>query len=210
MALTNLPRSPNFFRKQPLDLMLNGSNSERGAIAQSVRAQSVRAELLAVMPRLLRFARVLCRPPLDAEDLLQMTCERALSRHAQFLAGTRFDHWSFSIMHSIWKNELRRLGTERKASDAMPPLAHDDGERQVIGKIWLSDVLSALKRLPEDQAAAMTLVNIDGLSYAQAADVLGIPQGTLESRIARGRVALGRLLEEGGHAQSRRGGARDR
>jgi RNA polymerase sigma-70 factor (ECF subfamily) len=160
-------------------------------------AEPVRRELIGMAPRLLRFARVLCRPPLDAEDLLQMTCERILSRSSQFIPGTRFDSWSMTVMHSIWKNELRRLGTERAAAVAMPLPDNEDGERRAMGKIWLSDVLSALTRLPMEQAEAMTLVNIEGLSYADAAEVLGIPQGTLESRIARGRVALGRLLDDG-------------
>jgi RNA polymerase sigma-70 factor (ECF subfamily) len=160
-------------------------------------SNAVRRDLIAAMPRLLRFARVICRPPLDPEDLLQMTCERALSRCDQFKPGTRFDSWTFAIMHSIWKNEVRRLGVEQAASAQFPAGISEDGEKRAIGTIFLADVLSAMKQLPLEQAAAMTLVNIDGLSYADAAAVLGVPQGTLESRIARGRVALGRVLDEG-------------
>jgi RNA polymerase sigma-70 factor (ECF subfamily) len=98
-------------------------------------------------------------------------------------------------MSSIWKNELRRLGLEREAADGMLPADNFDGERAIVGKILLTDVLKAMKRLPTAQAAAITLVNIEGLSYKDAAAVLEIPQGTLESRIVRGRIALGRLLE---------------
>jgi RNA polymerase sigma-70 factor, ECF subfamily len=158
----------------------------------------VRRRLIEMLPRLLRFARVLCRPPLEPDDLLQATCERALSRGAQFIEGTRFDSWTFAIMHSIWKNDLRRRALDVRAMDAVAHSAAPmvDGERSALGKIFLGDVLSALKRLPEDQAVVIMLVHIEGLSYASAADTLSIPIGTLESRIARGRIALGRLLDE--------------
>lgn len=109
------------------------------------------------------------------------------------------DSWLFSIMHSIWKNQLRRKNTERRAALELSE-GHNstDGERTALGKIVLSEVLSYMQELPSDQAAAITLVNLEGLSYREAAEVLGIPQGTLESRIARGRISLGRLLEAGG------------
>jgi RNA polymerase sigma-70 factor, ECF subfamily len=158
----------------------------------------VRQRLIAMLPRLQRFARVLCRPPLEPDDLLQTTCERALSRSEQFTDGTRFDSWTFSIMHSIWKNDLRRRALDVRTKDAW---GHDtttsvDGERLALGKIHLGEVLSALQRLPEDQAAVIVLVSLEGLSYAAAAEALTIPIGTLESRMARGRIALGRLLDE--------------
>jgi RNA polymerase sigma-70 factor, ECF subfamily len=158
----------------------------------------VQHRLIEMLPRLQRFARVLCRPPLEPDDLLQTTCERALSRRAQFVEGTRFDSWTFSIMHSIWKNDLRRRALDGRTmtvatQDAVTLV---DGERAALGKIYLSEVLSALQRLPEDQAAVIMLVSIEGLSYAAAADALSIPIGTLESRMARGRIALGRLLDE--------------
>jgi RNA polymerase sigma-70 factor (ECF subfamily) len=169
-------------------------------------AVAFRRELILAMPRLNRFARMLCRPPLEPDDLMQATCERALSRREQFVAGTRLDSWLFAIMHSLWKNNLRRLGVERTARASMADAPDSvDGERIAMGKIAVADVLTCLNALPPDQAAAITLVNLDGLSYAAAAAVLDIPIGTLESRIARGRIALGRLLagEASAAAQTR-------
>jgi RNA polymerase sigma-70 factor, ECF subfamily len=166
-------------------------------IASATTVLGIRQGLIDALPRLHRFARMLCRPPLEPDDLIQATCERALSRQDQFAPDTRLDSWLFAIMHSIWKNDLRRLGTERASSThSVSSPASVDGESVAIGKIFLAEVLSHLSRLPPDQAAAITLVNLDGLTYAAAADVLGIPQGTLESRIARGRIALGRLLDD--------------
>ena len=161
-----------------------------------------RESLIRELSKLRRFALALCRPPLEPDDLVQATCVRALSRSTQFTPDSRLDSWLFRIMHSIWKNQLRRAATER---DAAPFLSQEtnvtDGERMALGKIALSEVLSAMKELPAEQAAAITLVNLNELSYREAAAVLEIPQGTLESRIARGRVALGRLLE--GHAEQK-------
>ncbi len=157
-----------------------------------------RRDLVARLVSLRRFAMTLCRHPSDSEDLVQATCERALSRWHQYAPDTRLDSWLFSIMHSIWKNEQRRTGNQRRAYGVLASdTRYFDGEQAAIGKIELSEVLSGLNAISIDQAAALILVAIDGLTYREAADVLGIAQGTLESRIARGRIALGRLMEDG-------------
>ena len=158
--------------------------------------RSVSAGLIVALPRLERFALVLCRPPLEPEELIQATCERALQKQSQFAAGTNLNAWLFSVMHSIWKNNLRQLSTER-SNLALATVGSDsvDGERIAVDKIAVSEVLTALRALSPEHAAALNLVYLDGLSYEAAAAVLEIPRGTLESRIARGRVALGRVLE---------------
>lgn len=106
------------------------------------------------------------------------------------------ESWLFSIMHSIWKNDLRHASVQDRAQIHLQAEDNNiDGERITVGKIFLSQVLLKLKELPSEQAAALTLVCLEGLSYRAASEILGIPQGTLESRIARGRIALGRALE---------------
>lgn len=155
-----------------------------------------RNALAELLPRLWRFAVMLTRDRDDADDLLQSACERALSRHHQFRPGTRLDSWMYSIIHSIWKNDIRRENTRRDIMARMPEMPNAvDGERVVSGKIFLSEVLSLLERLPEQQAATVLLVYVDGLSYDEAATVLDIPVGTVMSRLARARLALGRLLD---------------
>ncbi len=74
-----------------------------------------RDDLTALLPRLWRYAMVRCRNPDKANDLVQATCERALSRSHQFQAGTRLDAWTITIMQSIWKNDLRRDSIRRGA-----------------------------------------------------------------------------------------------
>lgn len=159
---------------------------------------SFRKQLVEQLPALTRFAWSLCRGDRSADDLVQATCERSLTRWTQFEPDTKMESWLFSIMHSIWKNELRHAGVQERARahlEAEP--GNVDGERIGVGKIYFSQVLSKLNALPSEQAAALTLVCLEGQSYRDASQILNIPQGTLESRIARGRIALGRALEAG-------------
>jgi RNA polymerase sigma-70 factor (ECF subfamily) len=153
--------------------------------------------LVAALPAVRRFAIRLSASMTEAEDLVQMTCERALGRWQQFTPGTRLESWLFSIMHSIWKNQLRRNAKGREVLlEVAAGARNTDGVRIAEGKIYLAQVLSALERLPENQSAAVFLVHLEGTSYREAAEILGIPQGTLESRLARARIALGRALDE--------------
>ena len=169
---------------------------EAKALEPSRPNDEFRLGLIECLPALKRFSMILCRDQPACDDLVQATCERALARWQQFQLDTRLQSWLFSIMHSIRKNKLRRNRNQRNAYDKLRyQTPYTDGERDVFGKIELSEVLSALKDMPPDQAAAITLVSLDGLSYREAADILDIPQGTLESRIARGRIALGKQLE---------------
>ena len=145
-----------------------------------------------------RFAHSLCRTSVFADDLVQATCERALTRSPQYEPGTRMESWLFSIMISIWKNDLRSRATEARAFSVIYNEADTiSADHTAIGKIFLSEVFTAMKELTPDQAAAITLTSIEGFSYRQAAEILEIPQGTLESRIGRGRISLGRLLDNG-------------
>lgn len=158
-------------------------------------SQDFRDGLAELLPRMWRFAVMLTRNRERADDLLQSACERALSRHRQYRPGTRMDSWMYSIVHSIWKNDIRRENSRRDLLAQMPDTAQAvDGERIATGKIFLSEVLSLVETLPEQQASALLLVYVDGLSYDEAASVLDIPVGTLMSRLARARLALGRAL----------------
>ena len=159
-------------------------------------SQEFRDTLAELLPRLWRFSVMLTRNRDRADDLLQSACERALSRHGQFRPGTRMDSWLYSIIHSIWKNDIRRDSTRRDILARMPEEdGAVDGERVATGKIFLSEVLSLMETLPEQQSSAMLLVYVDGLSYDEAASVLDVPVGTVMSRLARARLALGRALD---------------
>jgi RNA polymerase sigma-70 factor (ECF subfamily) len=155
-------------------------------------------QLIAVLPRLRRFAAGLTRSASDADDLVQAACERALAREHQFQEGTRFDSWMFRIVQTIWIDQLRARETRKEGVEiAEERLGSDEPVRRVEARLALSEVRQAVSQLPPDQRITLMLVTVEGLSYKQAADVTGVPVGTIMSRLARARIALQQLLEAG-------------
>jgi RNA polymerase sigma-70 factor (ECF subfamily) len=160
---------------------------------------SVSDQLIAVLPRLRRFARGLTGSAVEADDLVQAACERALSRAHQFQEGTRFDSWMFRIVQTIWIDHLRSRDIRREeAEDAGANVGTDEPGRLVEARLALNEVRIALKGLPPEQRAALLLVTVDGLSYKEAAEVAEVPVGTIMSRLARARIALQAKLDVGG------------
>jgi RNA polymerase sigma-70 factor (ECF subfamily) len=164
-------------------------------------------QLVAVLPRLRRFARGLTGSVVDADDLVQAACERALTRQHQFQEGTRFDSWMFRIVQTIWIDQIRSREV-RKESEEVPEdrLGSDMPVRRIEARLGLDEVRRAVGRLPPEQRTVLMLVTVDGLSYKEAAQVIGVPVGTVMSRLARARVAL-QLHLAAGHGTN--GGARD-
>jgi RNA polymerase sigma factor (sigma-70 family) len=149
-------------------------------------------QIVELLPRLRRLARVLARAPADADDLVQLTVERALTRHDQWRPGTRLDSWMFRMMKNAWIDETRArarrggLFAPEEAGEAVGA----DGAAAMEARLAAREVESAMARLPKDQRIAVALVLVEGLSYQEAAQVLEIPAGTLTSRLVRGRAAL--------------------
>jgi RNA polymerase sigma-70 factor, ECF subfamily len=165
---------------------------------------SVSDQLIAVLPRLRRFARGLTGSAVEADDLVQAACERALSRAHQFQEGTRFDSWMFRIVQTIWIDQLRSRDIRREeAEEEGVHVGTDEPGRRAEARLALQEVRSALKRLPPEQRAALLLVTVDGLSYKEAAEVADVPVGTIMSRLARARVALQASLDAGGGLRRR-------
>ena len=156
-------------------------------------------QLIAVLPRLRRFARGLTGSPVEADDLVQAACERALARQHQFEEGTRFDSWMFRIVQTIWIDQVRARTVRKVETDvAEERIGSDEPVRRVEARLALDEVRRAVDRLPPDQRAALLLVTVDGLSYKEAAEVVQVPVGTIMSRLARARLALQQQLEAGG------------
>jgi RNA polymerase sigma-70 factor, ECF subfamily len=155
-------------------------------------------QLIAMLPRLRRFARGLAGSVVDADDLVQAACERALARRHQFQEGTRFDSWMFRIVQTIWIDQIRARNVRREDGElGGGRLASDEPVRRVEARLSLDDVRRAVVCLPTEQRAALLLVAVDGLSYREAAAVAGVPIGTIMSRLARARAALQARLEAG-------------
>ena len=166
-------------------------------MSQSV--EQIRDQLVAVLPRLRRFARALSRNPHDADDLVQVAVERALLHLDQLRPGTRLDSWMFGIIRNAWIDETR---SRRRRDRVIAPeeLGEHVADAASETHIQRLSLAAALERLPEEQRLAVALVLVEGLSYKEAAAVLEVPIGTVTSRLARGREALETLLggREGG------------
>lgn len=154
-------------------------------------------EILALLPRLRRFARSLARNDPDADDLCQLAIERALKARDQWREGTRLDSWMYRIMRNIWIDEARararRAQTFAPEEDGID--VGDDGHEVIERNVAVNEVDRAMARLPDEQREVIALVLVEGLAYKEAADILDIPMGTLTSRLVRGRQALLQMLE---------------
>ncbi len=152
--------------------------------------------MLALLPRLRRFAIGLSGNPSDGDDLCQMTIERALANRTRWADGTRLDSWMYRIMRNIWIDEGRKTTRSRQtfvAEDVGIGLVAEGAQEAVVG---LAEVDRAMQLLPEAQREAVLLVMVEGYSYKEAADIVGCPVGTLNSRLVRGRDALMAMLGE--------------
>ena len=161
-------------------------------------SNSFENELGELLPRLRRFAHGLSRSSADADDLTQMTIERALRAKAQWQPGTRLDSWLYKIMRNLWIDTVRVRGrkerVEAPAEDAAT-IGHDPRDGIEAG-IDLRRVMAAMDRLPDEQREVVALILIEGFGYREAAELLGLPIGTVSSRLVRGRTALLALVGE--------------
>jgi len=152
------------------------------------------AAILAEIPRLRRYARAMLGDRAAADDLVQDTLERAWSRLHQWRAGSDMRAWLFGIMHNLRVDQLRRprLATQSlDADDWTVPARPTQNDA-----LELRDLESALGQLPDEQREVLVLLALEELSYADIAAALGIPVGTVMSRLSRGRERL-RLIMDG-------------
>jgi RNA polymerase sigma-70 factor, ECF subfamily len=151
----------------------------------------VRHELVHLLPRLRRFALVLTRSADLADELVQASLVRALERLDQCSSETHLDRWLFRILKTVWINTrrssiLRRTEPMENHRDALV----SDGVREMETKITLSEVRASFERLTSEQREVILLVCVEGYTYSAAAELLGVPVGTVMSRLSRARAAL--------------------
>jgi RNA polymerase sigma-70 factor (ECF subfamily) len=172
-------------------------------LAQAIRArtqpvnQAFTDEVLASLTSLRAFAISLTRDAGQAEDLVQETVLRAISKHEQFVAGTNLQAWLFTILRNQFFSEHRKSMREVEDGDgsyAASMIALPDQE----DRIMIHDLEAALHKLPEGQREALLLVGADGLSYEEAAQVLGCAVGTVKSRVNRARCCLAEMMRLAG------------
>lgn len=159
--------------------------------------QDLRAQMIAHLPRLRSFARGLCGQHALADDLVQITVEKALRNLDRFDPGTRMDSWLFRILRNSFIDHVRaRRETDSLDADDAAPLIGQDGREITETRLHLADVRRAIARLPEEQRVVLMLVCVEGMRYREAALALDLPQGTVMSRLARARMALAQMLQD--------------
>lgn len=151
--------------------------------------------LLALLPRLGRFARSLAGDVAGADDLVQATLERALRRWDTRREDDALQAWLFSILYRQFIDERRRAARWQRVVALFGPqqaATSPSAERVHEGRA----LLSAFAQLPAEQRALLMLITVEGFSYSEAADALGLPIGTVMSRLSRARERL-RAMDEG-------------
>lgn len=160
-----------------------------------------RQQLLGAVPRLRRYARSLVHEGAMADDLVQSTLERALSHWHQFDQQRDMLVWLLSIAHNAHQDMRRKQARMLVVDPAQLQAAQDSlgGEAGVDVGLRL-DLLAALARLSPQQREPLLLVCLEQLSYAEVAEVMHIPVGTVMSRVSRARAAMREHLEGHGKA----------
>jgi RNA polymerase sigma-70 factor (ECF subfamily) len=161
------------------------------------------AELEAVVPRLRRYARALTGTREAADDLTQDVLERAWQKRALWQPGTDLRAWMFTIMHNVFVNGTRKgrptVSLDDLAVEDNRPAAGTSVETGIV----LRELARSLLLLSEEQREVLLLVGLEQFSYAEASEMLGVPIGTVMSRLSRARERLRLLLEAGGAGAER-------
>src|SRR3569623_1832905 len=148
-------------------------------------------DLIEHLPRLRRYARALTGDVARADDLVQDTLERALARLDLWQPGSDLRAWLFTLMHNLFVNQLRTRRPQDTALDEALEIPVSGGQMEALAA---RDMHAALVRLPDEQREVILLVGLEQFSYAEAAQVLGVPVGTIMSRLARARERMRHML----------------
>jgi len=152
-----------------------------------------RSLVIEQLPGLRRYARALTGDAWAADDLVQDTLERACAKWQLWLAGSDLRAWLFTLMHNLYLNQRRVVQPTTGATpidDIQSELPAIEGDKDAA-----LDLVRCLQKLPDDQRAVLLLVALEDMSYGEAAKVLGIPIGTVMSRLSRARSRLRELMD---------------
>jgi len=150
-----------------------------------------RPDLIEHLPRLRRYARALTGDANRADDLVQDTLERALAKLDLWQPGSDLRAWLFTLMHNLFVNQIR---TKRPQETVMEEALDEPVSGGQMEALAARDIHAALARLPEEQREVLLLVGLEQFGYAEAAQVLGVPTGTVMSRLSRARERMRQML----------------
>jgi RNA polymerase sigma-70 factor (ECF subfamily) len=168
------------------------------------RLSSFGAELEVHIASLRRYARALLRNRADAEDLVQEALARDIGRADSFQAGTNMRAWLFTILHNVHVNQVRsrasrpdEVPVESVENRLTTPARQEE-------RVEVREMMRALDELPDEQRQVLLLVALEGLKYEEVAEMIGVPIGTVMSRLSRGREAVRAKLANGASVALRR------
>ena len=181
--------------------MKDPSNAALPKLASAAIAGLPQTDLIAAIPRLRRYARVLTGNAVSADDLVQDTLVRAWDKRALWRAGSDLRAWLFTIMHNVHVNQYAL----RQREFSLASLDAEDGpgggleipvRPTQMARVELTEVLAQVARLPVEQREVLLLAAVEELRYEEIGDVLGVPIGTVMSRLSRARDKLRRMTAE--------------
>jgi RNA polymerase sigma factor (sigma-70 family) len=187
-------------RNYPLGLTLSGLKflSETHGVAFPLRSRdyvhALHDPIVKSIPALRAFARSLVRDPVEADDLVQETLAKAITKIDQFEPGTRLQSWLFTILRNTFYTRCRKTNRERPGDvDCVSALPWSQATQEWSAE--LRSVLTAVRRLPQTQREVLVLVAMLGVEYEEAAKICGCPIGTIKSRLNRARAQLKAALK---------------
>jgi RNA polymerase sigma-70 factor (ECF subfamily) len=156
-----------------------------------------RRDLVSLLPKLRRFAMTLTRNANDADDLVQEVCERAISRSHLWNGEGRLESWIYAMTRNLWVDEVRKRKV--RGTGGMVDIYDQDTlnvEATAEKAVYANQLQEMILSMPEGLASVFLLVNVEGHSYREAATILGIPIGTVMSRLSTARLRLAAMLSE--------------
>jgi RNA polymerase sigma-70 factor (ECF subfamily) len=155
------------------------------------------------IPRLRRYALTLADDPQAADDLVQDCLERAIRKRHQWKRHGSIRYWLYRILYHVFINQTSQRNRTRQQLDIDEVSFRLSEAPRQEDHVMCSDIAVAMRMLPADQRAAITLVAVEGMSYDEAAAILDVPIGTVRSRLARGREKLRYVYRDGDDASGR-------
>lgn len=155
----------------------------------------IRRDLVSLLPKMRRFAMTLARNAGDADDLVQETCERAIAKSHLWNGEGRLESWIYTMTRNLWVDEVRkrkvRVGAGAVDAAEQNELTVDAAAEK---SVYIHQINKLIMSMPEGLSSVFVLVNVEGYSYKEAADILGIPVGTVMSRLSAARLRLAAMV----------------
>ncbi|WP_275783962.1 RNA polymerase sigma factor [Pararhizobium gei] len=163
----------------------------------AAESNEFRRDLVSVLPKLRRFAMTLTRNSADADDLVQEVCERAITRSHLWNGEGRLESWIYAMTRNLWIDEIRKRRV-RTGSGTIDASEQDELSVEASGEkaVYANQLQKMILSMPEGLASVFVLVNVEGHSYREAADILKIPIGTVMSRLSTARMRLAAMITE--------------